>query len=201
MDGNRFDAWTRRRFGLAAGGAFAALFAARHADDAAATKRRCKRQGRACAVDGRGCCGKLECTGTFVDGTWVEQACCKPDGEPCTAESVCCLTNCDAASGTCKTCQGRECDAERPCCPYYECEDGYCGGCRRSPPNSVIQCFPNNGAPCCDTDCTTFGNPEGGYCVSEKDRPCRRDLDCLSCWEDPDQCSGACDPDTGLCTV
>ena len=50
MDAKHFDAWTRRKFGLAAGSAVAALVAFRHADDAGARKR-CKRLGRTCAFD------------------------------------------------------------------------------------------------------------------------------------------------------
>ena len=222
MDAKHFDAWTRRKFGLAAGSALAALLALRNEDDAGARRRRCLRQGRVCTSTGRRCCGKLECQNTFANGTWDNDVCCKPDGESCSAETICCRTNCDAASGKCKTCQGQVCAGPEECCPDYpDCENGfcggcaskgagcneqrpccpgeppcagnsYCGGCIRSLPGGVTQCFTN--LPCCDTQCTFYapGN-EVGFCVSEKDGPCVRDLDCRTCWDNyPDQCDGAC---------
>ena len=60
MDGNRFDAWTRRRFGLATAGALAALLARHHPHDTEAG-RRCLRKGRVCANTSKRCCGKLTC--------------------------------------------------------------------------------------------------------------------------------------------
>jgi hypothetical protein len=232
MDAKHFDAWTRRRFGLAAGSALAALLGLRNADDAGARRRRCLRQGRACTFDGKRCCGKLTCENTFVEGDWFD-VCCKPDGESCTADSICCLTNCDAETGKCKTCQGQVCVGPGDCCPYVpdcdqgfcggcategqgchtdrpccpgegECTNGFCGGCIRSPDEGVTQCV-SGGVPCCDTQCTIYAPGSGsGFCVSEKDGPCARDLDCRTCWDNfdsvPSPCPGACDAD-GKCTV
>jgi hypothetical protein len=221
MDAKHFDAWTRRKFGFAAGSMLAGLLALRPLDDAGARKRRCLRQGRDCTSTGKRCCGKLSCENTFVEDNWID-VCCKPDGESCTADSICCLTNCDAASGKCKTCQGQvcagpddccpnypdcdqgfcggcaefghACHAQRPCCPDNDqCTNGYCGGCVRSLSGGNIQCF-RGGVPCCDTECT-FYQPTNdvGLCVSEQGGPCRVDTDCRTCADNyPNQCEGAC---------
>jgi hypothetical protein len=215
MDAKHFDAWTRRKFGLAAGSALAALFTLRTMDEASARRRRCLRQGRACTSTGKRCCRKLQCQETKINGAFVN-ACCKAEGESCTVDSACCFTNCDA--GKCKSCQGRPCDNERPCCPYFEgrceggfcggcategqgchaerpccldegtCQNGFCGGCIRAftPEDGNPPC-PQNGALCCDTACT------GGVCASPKDGPCARNVDCKTCADDfPASCPGAC---------
>src|SRR5215218_6322438 len=138
MDAKHFDAWTRRRFGLAAGSAVAALVAFRHTDDVAG-KRRCKRLGRPCAFDGRRCCGTLQCDyNYFPDADPNETFCCKPDGASCTSDESCCSTNCDSNSGKCTTCGGRACGGAEMCCPKNPCQDGFCGGCVKY------------GAPCSD---------------------------------------------------
>lgn len=217
MDGNRFDAWTRRRFGLATAGALAALLARHHPHDTEAG-RRCLRKGRVCANTSKRCCGKLTCDNTIINGA-DNLFCCKPDDASCkpgASEPGCCSTHCDAETETCKTCRGRQCDAARPCCPLWNCEKGFCGGCADfgqactavhpcctetdgctngfcggcirafSPEDGNPPC-PQNGALCCDTDCT------GGVCVSEQDGPCARDVDCKTCADNfPDQCDGAC---------
>ena len=46
MDGSRFDAWTRRRFGLTTGGILAGLLGARSLDDAAAADKQKRRKRR-----------------------------------------------------------------------------------------------------------------------------------------------------------
>jgi hypothetical protein len=173
-----------------------------------------------CFASNEGCCPNLVCQETKINGAFVN-ACCKPEGASCTADSVCCFTNCDPDTGKCKSCQGRECDTEHPCCPYYAedcengfcggcapkgwacsaerpccpgegaCEKGFCGGCVRTfdptDPTSGNPPCPQNGAVCCDTDCTE------GVCASEQGGPCARDVDCFTCWENfPDQCTDAC---------
>jgi hypothetical protein len=102
MDGSKFDAWTRRRVGLATGGAAAALFGLTRDGDIAARKRgkkkrtrkknRCLRLGRSCQPGGRRCCGQLECDQHLVNsggGTF----CCKTLGKPCTVNDDCCAPN------------------------------------------------------------------------------------------------------------
>jgi hypothetical protein len=225
MDRNHFDVWTRRHFGLAAGSALAALFALRNMDEAGARRRRCLRQGRACLTAKRHCCGKLACDNTFAHGTY-DYFCCKVDGAACTPgtpETPCCSSYCDADTKICKTCRGRACAGQQDCCPLWDCEDGFCGGCadfgwactdvhpccsenddctngfcggcvRAFSPESGNPPCPQNGALCCDTECN------GGICVSEQGGPCARDVDCRTCYENfPDQCDGACDLDTHTC--
>jgi hypothetical protein len=233
MNDTRFDDWTRRRFGLVAGGGLVALLVAGHLDEVAARKRQRKRKrrrqpkptcagaGNSCAESDPDCCAGLECG--FITPGSDEATCCRPDGAPCTPETACCSTNCDAETETCATCRGRPCDAGRPCCALLECEDGFCGGCaapgrpcvfpthpccpgsgdcangfcggcvRRVDLNSVPTCSVG-GVPCCDTDCT-------GLCLSEQGGPCAVDQDCRACDFDPAQCAGACHPDTKTCTV
>src|SRR5829696_7276116 len=124
MDAKHFDAWTRRRFGLAAGSAVAALVAFRHTDNVAG-KRRCKKLNRECDPNGKRCCGKLECDFTIVEGR-SDFYCCKPDGATCTLHASCCSTNC---LGTCQSCRGRLCSTPESCCPAIPCIKGFCGGC------------------------------------------------------------------------
>ena len=88
MDGPEFDAWTRRRFGLATGGALAAL--AGFGETGAASKKskkrkkkRCRKHLQTCKPGGkRKCCGKLRCD--FHSGNSLEQeVCCKTSGQSC----------------------------------------------------------------------------------------------------------------------
>lgn len=141
MHDSRFDDWTRRRFGLVAGGGLAALLVVGHPDEAASRKRKRKRKRRRnpqprCAGAGRpcvdtdpdpGCCAGLACEWLALDSDGA--TCCHPDGAQCTPETPCCSTNCDAETETCTTCLGRACGPDDPCCALYECEDGFCGGC------------------------------------------------------------------------
>ena len=77
MDGPEFDAWTRRRFGLAAGGALAALVGLATTD---AKKKRCKKLGARCRRNGkRKCCGQLKCDATGFAGQ-RPTVCCRKDG-------------------------------------------------------------------------------------------------------------------------
>ena len=229
MDAKHFDAWTRRKFGLAAGSAVAALVAFRHADDAGARKR-CKRLGRTCAFDGRRCCGELQCDHNyFTDADLNDTFCCKPDGASCTLDISCCSTNCDSESGTCTSCLGRVCDEANPCCPRIPCEAGFCGGCvKNGAPCSDARpcCLDNDGpggtvctngycggcilaqaedeTPPCSTSGAECCNTDcvQGLCVSDHGGPCQRNLDCLRCLDsenDPEICDGACDPDTHTC--
>jgi hypothetical protein len=71
MDDTRFDAWTRRRFGLTTGGLFASLAGVAAVEDDAAAKRDRKK-----CKNGEKRCGKKKC---------VKGDCCpgKPCGELC----------------------------------------------------------------------------------------------------------------------
>ena len=162
MNDARFDDWTRRRFGLLAGGGLVALLVAGHPDDAAGRNRKRKRKrtrrrrqkptcpgaGRPCDETDPDCCPGLECG--FNPG--IDAAvCCRPDGARCTPETACCSTHCDAETETCTQCQGRACGPDDPCCALHECEDGFCGGCVE---RGAVCVIPNR--PCC---------PEAGECA------------------------------------
>lgn len=86
-DGPEFDAWTRRRFGLAAGGALAALVGLATTD---AKTKRCKKLGARCKRNGkRTCCGQLRCDATGFAGQ-RPTVCCRRQGKLCGDERDCC---------------------------------------------------------------------------------------------------------------
>ncbi len=94
MDAVRFDAWTRRRFGIAVGGMATALFGAASRDAAAGRKkkrrRRCKRRGDGCTPGGkRKCCNVLECKSASPNENGPT-VCCLPEGARCEREEDCC---------------------------------------------------------------------------------------------------------------
>ncbi|MGH2618347.1 MAG: hypothetical protein ACRDJC_24215 [Thermomicrobiales bacterium] len=103
MDGSRFDAWTRRQFGLAVGGVATSLAGlASLAETAAKKKRRkkrCKKIGKTCSPNGRKCCKKLTCREKGeIDPQF---RCCKPDGQPCTSQEECC-SGCNPETDRCE---------------------------------------------------------------------------------------------------
>jgi hypothetical protein len=103
MDGPQFDAWTRRRFGLAAGSLLAGLLCAVRIEDAAAGKKRrkrCRKLGRSCKPGGkRKCCGQLRCRATAAN-SGTHTTCCKTEGKPCNPDDPfqCCGNTCCAGS-------------------------------------------------------------------------------------------------------
>jgi hypothetical protein len=107
MDGLEFDAWTRRRFGLAAGGALAALTSL-HATDAKKNKKkrrkkRCRKFLQTCQPGGkRKCCGNLRCD--FHSGNSLQQeVCCKRKGRSCEEVTDCCSPlQCDPETKQCR---------------------------------------------------------------------------------------------------
>lgn len=89
MDGPKFDSWTRRRFGLAAGGALAALTGLAGVG-AKKKRKRCRKLGRKCKPGGkRKCCGQLKCDATGF-ASQLPKVCCKTKGKPCADERDCC---------------------------------------------------------------------------------------------------------------
>ena len=121
MDGSRFDAWTRRRFGLVAGG-FAAVLAGLipGGEDVAARKKRrkkrCKKLGQRCTQGGKKKCCRKPCARPF--GLTQEDRCCKGGGESCTPgpDSACCTGICGVSGECfCKT-AGQGCDRDGQCC-------------------------------------------------------------------------------------
>jgi hypothetical protein len=95
MDPSRFDAWTRRRCGTAAGGLLALLIGLRNPAASAAKKRkkrkkRCKRLGDSCAIGGkRKCCADLRCDFVGLDST-LQTFCCHTEGKSCSEDTECC---------------------------------------------------------------------------------------------------------------
>lgn len=95
MDGPAFDAWTRRRFGLAAGGALAVLHgsietAAKTHKKKRKKKKRCRKLQQPCTPGGkRKCCGDLRCA-VHSANAGVQTFCCKTEGKACSDASDCC---------------------------------------------------------------------------------------------------------------
>jgi hypothetical protein len=96
MDGSYFDAWTRRRFGLAAGGLVGSLGALAGRGDAAAKKKRkkrCKRLRQACTLGRKRqrCC---QGRGLFCDEVFAlpdgQTHCCHEAGGTCADNRDCC---------------------------------------------------------------------------------------------------------------
>lgn len=103
MQGSRFDTWTRRRFGLAAGGMVATLARVASPADADARKdtgnknkkkrkKRCRQVGQLCRQSGKRkrCCRGKQCA--HFDGQRFR--CCKALYQPCSAGSECCSGHC-----------------------------------------------------------------------------------------------------------
>jgi hypothetical protein len=93
MDGSQFDRWTRRRFGLAAGGILATLFGAttpRAEARKTRRKKRCAKLGYACRSDSkRKCCKGLTCDLADLDSGAVT-VCCRSEGRSCQTPEDCC---------------------------------------------------------------------------------------------------------------
>ena len=104
MDDTRFDAWTRRRFGLAAGGLAATVLGLAGIEDAQTRKKRkkrCKRLGASCKSGGkRTCCGTLRCDRISFEPS-PKTRCCRKKNQPCVDNHDCCAGLCCQLSGTC----------------------------------------------------------------------------------------------------
>lgn len=125
MDGSRFDAWTRRRFGVVAGGLAGSLLALAGRDDAEAKKRhkkKCKKLGDSCDPSGkRKCCHGRLCGFPINDDSLNH--CCRGGGDSCTPEhqAECCTGVCQQdLSCFCKG-SGQICTSHAQCCSHH-CE-------------------------------------------------------------------------------
>lgn len=140
MIGTRFDAWTRRRFGLAAGGVLAALTPIVELDSAAGTtnkvgtkpnkkrrKRRCRGVRQQCRPKKktRRCCAGLRCDETIaLNG--LARRCCRQPREACADVADCCYpADCGEVVGLtgqrcCREHQ-RECASDAECCSDLRC--------------------------------------------------------------------------------
>ncbi len=106
MDGTRFDAWTRRRFGLAAGGAsLAALLGLAGGRDAEAKKKKkkkCRKTGQSCnqAKKNKKCCKNNELCAEVKHKD--KDACCKQRGSGCKKDNDCCGNDFCGNDGKCQ---------------------------------------------------------------------------------------------------
>lgn len=123
MDGSRFDAWTRRRFGLTAGGLIGSVLSliGREGNDAEAKtrKKRCRKLGENCQSGGKPkCCKKhgLTCQPTLGGA----HRCCRRGRESCTSDSQCCSGSCMDGLCHCKS-NGMECGGFDGFCCSLNC--------------------------------------------------------------------------------
>jgi hypothetical protein len=109
MDGRTFDAWTRRRVGLAAGGLAMTLFgwagepetAARRKKDKNKDKKRCRKLGQTCdqSKKNKQCCSDKQLCAQ-ISGQGSDTFCCNQRNERCSENSDCC-GNDRCSSGRC----------------------------------------------------------------------------------------------------
>jgi len=138
MESARFDLWTRRRFGLAAGGAVGLLtgltsLGVADARNRPRKKKRCKRLRDTCTQGGkRKCCKRLTCDEVLGSPGFF---CCKQPHTPCVDQAECCGSRvCDIVFGATGTfCCGRStdtlvalCDIDQDCCTGFGCFEGFC---------------------------------------------------------------------------
>jgi hypothetical protein len=114
MVSSHFDAWTRRRFGLATSGAFFALLGFGQAAGAKRRKnkkrknkrrknRKCLPLGSGCVTGSlRRCCDSATCGAIGNNGT-LQTFCCQSGGLPCSIDTDCCAGL--GCAPTTKTCQ------------------------------------------------------------------------------------------------
>jgi hypothetical protein len=116
LDGTRFDAWTRRRFGLATGGAVASMLGLLNLEDAEAKKKnknknknkkkkkkKCKKHGQSCDIDvkKKKCCSEDQLCAQ-VSELGSGNVCCKQLNFGCSNSQDCCGDN-RCHNGTCRT--------------------------------------------------------------------------------------------------
>jgi len=113
MDGSRFDTWTRRRFGLAAGGLTATLLGLASQEEVEGKhhhhhhhhhhnhEKKCTKAGDSCTKGGKhDCCHDLHCREFNLDSVGLH---------------LCCHTD-----------EGKACSHGEECCPPLVCSDGSC---------------------------------------------------------------------------
>jgi hypothetical protein len=123
LDGTRFDAWTRRRFGMATGGALAGLLGLSQLDSEAAKrhgnhnnnhknkhkhknknkKKKCRKLGQSCdtSVKKKKCCNSSQLCST-IKGQGSQTFCCKQITQSCQNTVDCCGDNTCDSNGKCK---------------------------------------------------------------------------------------------------
>jgi len=129
MDGSRFDAWTRRRFGAAMGGGLAALLGLATLDETEAKnhhkkKPRCIKEASARCSRKKPCCKKkgLTCLPT-LENPGGPLRCCRVGKERCQSDEECCSGSCMDNRCSCKS-NGQECGGIGLLCCSLNCEGG-----------------------------------------------------------------------------
>ena len=92
MDDSRFDTWTRRKFGLATGGAAAVLLGLTGSQEAGAKKKKkCKKLGQSCDASNKNkkCCNSKQLCAQ-VNHLGGGNFCCKERGSSCSFNEDCC---------------------------------------------------------------------------------------------------------------
>ena len=103
MDASRFDAWTRRRFGLLTGGLAASLLGAASLADVEAKKKKkkkkCKKLQAKCSPGSKKkrCCSGISCEEFPPNGFF----CCHNIGESCSDLEDCCGLTTVCVEGLC----------------------------------------------------------------------------------------------------
>jgi hypothetical protein len=109
LDGSRFDAWTRRRFGLATGGAaVASLLGSIGVHEAEAKKKRkkkkkCRKLQQSCDQSNKKkkCCNKNQLCAQ-VSHLGSGNHCCKQRGQGCSEDADCCGSDRCDGNDTCQ---------------------------------------------------------------------------------------------------
>ncbi len=171
LDGTRFDAWTRRRFGLMTGGAIASTLGLAGLLDADAKKKKNKnknkkkKQNRCITVGntqvlcpkGEVCCDPTRSTGPGCAPP-DSPVCCLSTGFAHGADFVCCATSSEGTNGVCVT-------AHPHCCP-----PGIVGCCEAGFP---VCCSSPLGPYCCPSGMTCCETDPSGCCAVGRSAPVR----------------------------
>ena len=113
MEGSRFDAWTRRGFGVAAGGLAGTILAQAAIPGAKAGKKRkrCGKQNDQCNDGKKKCCCGYHCE-AFDSGP---RRCCRAADFPASSDQDCCSGRRELGRCICKT-LSQPCSESRQCC-------------------------------------------------------------------------------------
>jgi hypothetical protein len=119
MDGSHFDAWTRRRFGVAAGGLAGSLLAQAGTPGAEAKKgkkkkKKCGKLNASCNQNKKTCCCGYECFEPNGGGA----RCCRTVGFPAASAGDCCSARIELGTCICKT-VGQPCSSSQNCCSGF----------------------------------------------------------------------------------
>ncbi len=131
MDGSQFDAWTRRGFGVAAGGLAGTLLAKSGIPGVEAgkkkKKKKCKKLNDACNDGKKKCCCGYECHEPIVVNGTNGRHCCRAPGFPDQGSpNNCCSGRSELGKCICKT-LGQPCGQDHECCSG-DCNTGECVG-------------------------------------------------------------------------